>query len=492
MMSHSNVEGRAPLGKLVSAVGGPFAGALLWFLFHPQYGGFGDFSGPGAGTIGLLGWMALWWTLQPVDLAVTSLLPVVVLPLIGAGKGSAVLAPYANEVIFLFAGGCVLSLALERHGIAARLLQSVTGVVGTSPRKLMLGFLGVAALLSAFISNTATVAMLLPMVLVTISAVECGNASLPPTAPALRSFRSGLLLAVAYGATIGGVMTVLGSPPNPIAAEWINRYSQENPGTRGMGFVRWMSFGVPVGVATLAAAALVLHVNLPMNGLASAATDEVAKHKRISRGGWITLAVFVAALVGWIGVPLARAAGVSMPPVTDGSVAVVAAILLLALPEQRTSGTRIVPVQMLSHLPWGVFILFGGGLSLADAMDRTGVSKSIAQVASSLGSLPPWAILTLLVATLLIASEVASNTALTATAVPIVGPLAVGLGMPADQMVIATALAASLAFALPVGTPPNALVFSTGKLPFGDMMRVGIQLNICAVIIITLACLLLL
>ena len=140
----------------------------------------------------------------------------------------------------------------------------------------------------------------------------------------------------------------------------------------------------------------------------------------------------------------------------------------------------------------GVFILFGGGLSLADAMDRTGVSKSIAQVASSLGSLPPWAILTLLVATLLIASEVASNTALTATAVPIVGPLAVGLGMPADQMVIATALAASLAFALPVGTPPNALVFSTGKLPVGDMMRVGIQLNICAVIIITLACLLLL
>jgi len=436
--------------------------------------------------------MALWWALQPVDLAVTSLLPVVVLPLIGAGKGSAVLAPYANELIFLFAGGCVLSLALERHGIAARLLHSVIGVVGTSPRRLMFGFLGVAVILSAFISNTATVAMLLPMVLATISAVERGNASLPPTAPPLRNFSSGLLLAVAYGATIGGVMTVLGSPPNPIAAEWINRHAQENPGTRGMDFVRWMSFGVPVGLATLAAAALVLSVNLPMRGLASAATDELAKHKRISRGGWITLAVFGAALLGWIGVPLARAVGVPMPPFTDGSVAVLAAILLLALPEPQTSGTRIVPVQMLSQLPWGVFILFGGGLSLADAMDRTGVSQSIAQVASSLGSLPPWAILTLLVAALLIASEVASNTALTATAVPIVGPLAVGLGMPADQMVIATALAASLAFALPVGTAPNALVFSTGRLPVGHMMRVGVQLNVCAVIIITVACLLLL
>jgi len=492
-MATNAAERRGRSGRLWTAAAGPMVGALLWFLFHPHFGGFGDFTEPAAGTIGLLGWMALWWALQPVDLAVTSLLPVVVLPLIGAGKGNAVLAPYANELIFLFAGGCVLSLALERHGIAARLLRSVIAVVGPSPPGLMLGFLCVSALVSAFVSNTATVAMLLPMVLATIAAVERGNASLPPTAPALRNFGSGLLLAVAYGATIGGVMTVLGSPPNPIAAEWINRYAQDHPGTRGVDFVRWVSFGAPVGVATLVAAALVLRANLPVRGLAPAAIGgQQPVQDRISRGGWITLAVFLVALLGWIGVPLARAAGVPMPPLTDGAVAVLAAILLLALPEPGTSGTRIVPVQMLGRLPWGVFILFGGGLSLADAMDRTGVSQSIAQSASSLVALPPWAILLLLVSTLLIASEVASNTALTATAVPIVGPLAVGLGMPADQMVVAAALAASLAFALPVGTAPNAMVFSTGKLPIGHMMRVGIQLNICAAIIITVACLLLL
>jgi len=479
--------------RCVVAVSGPLLGGLLWFLFHPHYGGFGSFSEPAAGTIGLLGWMALWWALQPVDLAVTSLLPVVVLPLIGAGKGTAVLAPYANELIFLFAGGCVLSLALERHGIAARLLRYVIGIVGTTPQRLLLGFLCVSALLSAFVSNTATVAMLLPMVMATIAAVERGNASVPPTASALRNFGSGLLLAVAWGATIGGVMTVLGSPPNPIAAEWINQYAREHPGTREMDFIRWVSFGVPVGIATLLAASLVLRANLPLDGLAPAPIDGFGREPgRISRGGWITLAVFVLALIGWIGVPLARAAGVPMPPLTDGAVAVLAAILLLALPEPGTPGTRIVPVEMLGRLPWGVFILFGGGLSLADAMDRTGVSQSIAQTASSLAALPPWAILFLLVSTLLIASEVASNTALTATAVPIVGPLAVGLGMPADQMVVAAALAASLAFALPVGTAPNAMVFSTGKLPIGHMMRIGIQLNICAAIIITLACLLLL
>jgi len=479
--------------KCVVAVSGPMLGGLLWVLFHPQHGGLGDFTEPAAGTIGLLGWMALWWAFQPVDLAVTSLLPVVVLPLIGAGKGSAVLAPYANELIFLFAGGCVLSLALERHGIAARLLRSVIAIVGTKPRGLMIGFLCVSALLSAFVSNTATVAMLFPMALATIAAVERGNASLPPTSMALRNFSSGLLLALAYGATIGGVMTVLGSPPNPIAAEWINRYAQDHPSTRGMDFVRWVSFGVPVGVATLVAAILVLRANCPVQGLAPASIDGLQPATRaISRGGWITLAVFVVALLGWIGVPLARAAGVPMPPITDGSVAVLAAILLLALPESAASGTRIVPVQLLGKLPWGVFILFGGGLCLADAMDRTGVSHAIAQSATALVSLPPWVILFLLVSTLVIASEVASNTALTATAVPIVGPLAVGLGMPADQMVIAAALAASLAFALPVGTAPNAMVFSTGKLPIGHMMRVGIQLNICAAVIITVACMLLL
>lgn len=491
----STLSARVPGGprKLAAALAGPTLAGVLWIMFHPQYGGVGDFTAPAAGTIGLLGWMALWWAFQPVDLAVTSLLPVVVLPLVDAGKGTVVLAPYANELIFLFAGGCVLSLALERHGIAARLLRSVIAVVGTTPRRLMLGFLCVSALLSAFVSNTATVAMLLPMVLATIAAVERGNASLPTTSPALRNFTSGLLLAVAYGATIGGVMTVLGSPPNPIAAEWINRNAQEHPGMRGMDFIRWISFGVPVGIVTLAAAAFLLRANLPLHGLAPAAIAGLHhKEDRISRGGWITIAVFVLALLGWIGVPLARTAGVPMPPITDGSVAVLAATLLLALPEPATSGTRIVPVQMLGSLPWGVFILFGGGLSLADAMDRTGVSQSIAQSASALADLPPWAILSLLVATLLLASEVASNTALTATAVPIVGPLAVGLGMPADQMVVAAALAASLAFALPVGTAPNALVFASGKLPVGHMMRIGIQLNIAAAIIITVACLLLL
>ncbi|NBX36820.1 MAG: DASS family sodium-coupled anion symporter [Planctomycetes bacterium] len=491
MMASADGIGKGAF-RTVAVAAGPTLGAVLWFMFHPQHGGWGSFTEPAAGTIGLLGWMALWWASQCVDLAVTSLLPVVVLPMIGAGKGSAILAPYANELIFLFAGGCVLSLALERHGIAARLLRSVIAIVGSSPQGLTLGFLVVSALVSAVVSNTATVAMLLPMVLATIHAVERGNSSMPTTALPLRNFRSAVMLSIAYGASIGGVMTVLGSPPNPIAAEWINRYSQEHPGTKGMDFVRWLTFGVPVALVTLVAAFLVLRANLPLRELAPAALDEPsARRGSISRGGWATLAVFVIALVGWIGVPLARSAGVPMPPLTDGSVAVLAAILLLALPEPGAGGVRIVPIQMLGQLPWGVFILFGGGLCLADAMDRTGVSQSIAQSASSLGALPPWAILFLLVATLLIASEVASNTALTATAVPIVGPLAVGLGMPADQMVVAAALAASLAFALPVGTAPNAMVFSTGKLPAEHMMRVGLQLNACAMIIITLACLLL-
>jgi sodium-dependent dicarboxylate transporter 2/3/5 len=438
----------------------------------------------------MLIWMAIWWATQAVSLALTGLLPIVVFPLAGIASISVVLAPYVNDVIFLFAGGCVIAFAIERHGLGERFTSLVLSRAGHSPGRVIAGFMVATAFVSAWVSNTAATAMMLPLAMAAIAwfagaqAVGAGEGQQPDPKP-MQQFRQAVLLAVAYGASIGGAMTLLGSPPNPIAAEWI----RESGGD--MTFARWASFGVPLGVAMVAASLAAFRVLFPCDGLRAPASDAEAFRDRapMTRAAWITLAVFACAAAAWIAAPLlAPSLGVR---VRDGQIAVAAALVLLVVPGGDGRAQGVVPLPQLRRLPIGVFVLFGGGLALADAMQRTGVSEAIASSLAALPAMPAPLLVLLVVVVMVFASEIASNTALAATAVPIVGAMASGLGIPPDRLVIAAALGASYAFMLPVGTPPNAIVFATGCVPVRSMLRAGLVLNIISSGLVTLVCLLL-
>ncbi len=468
--------------RVTTFIGGPLIGCALWILFRPDAEIPGAFNEAGSIVLGLLAWMAIWWATNTVDLAVTGLLPVIVLPLTGAVPSDKVLAPYANDIIFLFGGGCVLGMAIERHGLGERLLKLVIGLVGAAPSRVIAAFLLVSALVSAWVSNTATTLMLLPLATACLALYSRGIDRKGPHGKALANFEKAVLLAVGYGATIGGAITILGSPPNPVAAEWI----RANGGN--MSFLRWVSIGLPAAVLMMIAAQLIFRKMFPVAGLPLPVQENAGcAAPKLTRAAWVTIVVFVMAVALWIGAPFLKSA---TPPLIlrDGMIAIAAAFVLFVIPAARGKAEAIVPWSLTSKMPWGVFILVGGGLSLAEAMQSTGVSQAIAGTMSGIGAVPTVIVLLVIVTTLVFASELASNVALTATAVPIVGALAPGLGIPPDKLVVASALGASFAFMLPVGTPPNAIIYATEKVSVRDMMRVGFVLNLVAIVVVTLVC----
>ena len=473
--------------RLVTLVLGPVVGFFLWLTFRPAGQVVDGNAGAAAIVIGLLGWMAIWWATQTVDLAITGLLPVVILPVLGASKAEQVLAPYANDVIFLFAGGCILGIAIQRHGLGLKFLKIAIRIIGDSPNRIIAAFLLVTALVSAWVSNTATAAMMLPLGMAAIAIYSNAENADSASSKAISNFQRAILLSIAYGASIGGVMTVLGSPPNPIGVEWINA----NGGK--MDFVKWASIGVPTGILMMIAAQVIFIWAFPLHGLPRPKGELQVDRKGtgLSRAAKLTLLVFVMAVITWVCAPYIK----SVVPdliLKDGVIAIAAALALFIIPAARGSSQAIVPWSETGKLPWGVFILFGGGLSLAEAMQRTGVSQMIAQSVTGIGGMPEPLVIAIVAAVMIFASEIASNTALAATAVPIVGAMAPGLGIAPEKLVITAVLGASLAFMLPVGTPPNALVFSTGLVPMREMLRVGFVLNLCAIVVITLVCSLLL
>ncbi len=474
--------------RIAALIAGPAMGVVLWMLCEPARGADGlpvagsPFSPQGAIVMGLLAWMAIWWATQAVELGVTALLPVVFLPLLGVASVEKTLSPFANDLIFLFGGGCIIGLAIERHGLGERLLHWVLAKIGRSPGRVIVAFLIVTASISAWVSNTATTLMMLPLAMAALALYSRGIDRNGHHGRALANFEKGVLLSVCYGATIGGVITLLGSAPNPIAAEWIRASGGS------MSFLRWSSVALPIAVLMMAVAVVVFRVMLPTRGLPVPSHDPAARDPvPMTRAAWVTIAVFALAVVGWIGGPFVKEAWPAIQ-IRDGLVGIVAAMLLLTIPAAKGSATAVVPWSKLERVPWGVFIVFGGGLSLADAMQATGVSKTVAMWVAGMGSVPEIVAIGAVVAALVFSSEIASNTALTATAVPIVGAVAPGLGVGSDTLVVAAAMGASLAFMLPVGTPPNALVYATGRVGVRDMLRVGLVLNIASIIISTIVC----
>ncbi len=470
--------------RLPALVAGPVLALVVFSMLAPggrEAAGAASLLGrDGAIVLGLLCWMATWWLFQAVPIPVTALLPVAVLPFLGVTRFGDAAAPYASDVIFLFAGGCLLATAIDRHGLGRRFAGAILSVAGRKPSAIVAAFIVVTALLSSVVSNTATVAIVLPLAIGAIAYVDRHTVAVPGRSVPTGRFALCLLLAVAYAANIGGCLTIVGSPPNAIGAKLLS----EATGTP-ISFLGWMRFGGPVVLVMLPLMwALLTMVLLPLRDLEIEATEGPAFEPGppMARESWFTLAVFLATVAAWVTRPLWPG---EIASIGDWGIATISALVLLCVP-MRASGDAALRASDLAKLPWGVFILFGGGISLAEAMKVHGVDAYLGSLFTGLEGLPPWLVIATVVAAVVFLTEVTSNTAVASAVIPVLIVLGDALGIPAAELALTVAVAASLAFMLPVGTPPNALVYSTGLVPVGAMIRAGIVLNLVSIVVLTL------
>jgi sodium-dependent dicarboxylate transporter 2/3/5 len=492
-------------------VGGPLLGLLTLWLLPDSYTGVEElpveFTLAGRMTLAVMVWMATWWLTEAIDIAATALLPLVLFPLTGVLDMKSAAAPYANPLIFLFMGGFLIALAMQRWGVAERLALLILGLAGSRATHVVGGFMAATALLSMFVSNTATTAILLPIGLSVIALAESRGTTVGAprarTAGAAKNFGTCLLLAIAYSASIGGLATIIGTPPNAFLVTFVrdtvaSGYRQE------ISFARWLSIGFPLTAVFLPLVWLLLTRvlfpvgNVRLEGGASYVRERLDALGRPGRGERIVLVVFSLTALSWILRPLIQRielpfAGGRLRPFagwSDAGIAMTGALLLFALPVSAKRHEFALDWSAARRLPWGVLILFGGGLSLAAAVTSTGVAAYIGNLVVGMPRMPP-ALLVLVVATLVIfLTELTSNTATTATLLPILAAVAPGLGVHPYLLIFPAALAASCAFMMPVATPPNAIVFASGRVTIPQMCRAGLALNLIGVVLVTLLTLL--
>jgi len=440
-----------------------------------------------AAAVGL--WMAVWWATEAIPVPVTAFLPLVVFEPLGISSMRDAAAPYANPTIFLFMGGFIMALTLERWDLHRRIALAILDRTGTDGRRLIGGFMLVCALLSMWMTNTSTTMMLLPIVL-SIAVVIREN--VPDLSDKCKhDFQIAILLGLAYSASIGGLATLIGTPPNALLMGFMaENYDIE------ISFARWMLVGIPVSFVMLPIAWVVLTrflyaVNIP-------ASDAVRNHLhelREEMGAMSTAEKRVAVIFGtlifsWMfRRPVTEFLGIT--GVSDAGIVMTVAILLFMLPSGNSDQPRLMTWEDVTRLPWGVLILFGGGLSLAAAVSDSGLALWLGEQLAPLNAWGTAVLVIAAVALVIFLTELTSNLATTATLLPVMGAIAVQAGLPPIVLTVPITIAASCAFMLPVATPPNAIVFSTGAISIPQMVRAGVFLNLIGVVIVSISALVL-
>lgn len=433
-------------------------------------------------------WMAIWWATEAIPVAATALLPLVLLDPLGIATIGEAAAPYANPTIYLFLGGFVMALALERWDLHRRIALTVIDRVGTDGRRLIGGFMFICAVLSMWMTNTSTTMMLLPIV-ISVARVIRENVS-DLSEQSSRNFEIAILLGLAYAASIGGLATLIGTPPNAL----LMGFMAENYGVE-ISFARWMLVGVPVSFIMLPVAWFVLTRFLfPVDIPATAAVRDHLHHLRRELGMMSpaekrVAVLFVLLVLSWmLKQPVTEALGMS--GVSDAGIVLTVALLLFVLPSGDGKQPRLMVWEDLARLPWGVLILFGGGLSLAAAVNDSGLALWLGK---QLAPLNAWGSVVLVLASVTLViflTELTSNLATAATLLPVMAAIAVQAGVSPILLTVPVTIAASCAFMLPVATPPNAIVFSTGAISIPQMIRAGIFLNLIGIVIVTVVSLL--
>lgn len=483
--------------KLIPLILGPLVALLFYFILPEQYitsaGVSETFSHAARACAAIVLWMAIWWFTEAVPIAVTSLLPIVLFPLFGVMGSSDTLKEYANGTIFLFLGGFLIAAGIARWHLDRRIALLTIRIVGTKPQQIILGLLLSTSFISAWVSNTATAAMMVPIALAVLKVVRSTREDLPIDR-AEHNFGVCVLLAVAYGASLGGVLTLIGTPPNGIFARFV-----EQTYNVPVSFIDWMLIALPIVVVMIVATQLLMTKVLfrelvsELPGGKDWVMHEYSKLGPMSRGEKIVLTVFMTAALLWCFGPVIRGIQIGdmtpFKPLSDTVIAMGAGIILFIIPVDYKRGVHALDWSSASDtVAWDVLLLFGGGLSMAAAIQKTGLADIIGAQATFLSSLPEVAAISGLTTLTVFASEFTSNTALAATMMPLVAAVANSIGMHPEALLVATTFGASLAFMMPVGTPPNAIIFGTGRIRIAEMIRAGFWLNVCGIVVVTIIC----
>jgi len=466
----------------VGLVGGPLLFAAMLALPPPD-------------GMALLAWrtaavgalMAVWWVSEAIPIAATALVPIVLFPMLGVASVGTATAPYANPAIYLFLGGFLMAMALEGCGLHRRMALAVLAVAGTRPANLILGFMAATAFISMWVSNSATVVMMLPMATSVVALARGGEE--PAGELARPHFEVALLLGIAYAGNIGGLGTLIGTPPNALLAGFM----AETYGVQ-IGFGQWMLLGVPIVAISLPFTWLLLTKWLhpvgrdPIAGGAAMLDAERQRLGAMSRAEWTVAAITALTAAAWVIRPLLERA---VPALTDAGIAITGSVLMFVVPLRWRPLRAALTWTQAERLPWAVLILFGGGLSLAAAIQDTGLAVWVGSALGALAGWPPFVVILTVTAVVVFLTELTSNTATAAAFLPVVASLAVGIGTDPLLLAIPTALAASCAFMMPVATPPNAIVYGTGALTIPQMARAGLWLNLFFVALLPVAVVLL-
>ena len=460
----------------IGLVPGPVVALTLLALFDPA-----GLPPEGTRTAALAALMAIWWATEAAPMAVTAFLPMVLLPFMDVMPIDETAPNYAHPIIWLFFGGFVMALAIEQSGLHRRVALQIFRFAGMNGRSLVAGFMAASALISMWISNTSTALMLLPIAMSVIVVIRdtIGEMSTKQRG----DFETALLLGLAYGATLGGVATLVGTPPNAFMAGFL----QDNYGIE-IDFRRWMLVGVPVTLIMLPLTWVLLtrvvfkvgfratdNAKAQLGNLTNDIGKPTSAEKRVT-------ALFVLLVTGWI-LREQIAALTGIEALSDSGVAMAIALAAFVIPAGSKSGA-LVSWEDTRNLPWGVLILFGGGLALAGAMTDSGLTEWIGKSLAPLGTINVAILVIAATALVIFLTELTSNLATTATFLPVMAAVAVETGQDPLIFVIPVTLAASCAFMLPVATPPNAIVFSSGSVSIPRMMRAGVLLNLVGVCVL--------
>jgi len=427
--------------------------------------------------------MAIWWATEAIPVPVTALLPLALFPLLDVVSFKEAALPYANPNIYLFLGGFMLALAIERSGLHKRMALRMIIASGSDGSKLTGGFMLVAALISMFVMNTSTTLMLLPIGLAVCSVVST-------TIPGISSsetkfFDTALMLGIAYAATIGGMSTLVGTAPNIVfSAFMLETYNVE------ISMSDWMTLGVPLAAIMLFSAWVVLTKFVFQTSFVTTNETKTYLKEMLIDLGPLTKdeikisIIFALTAFAWITRSILDNYEM-FSGLTDAGIAIISAILLFIIPSSTHKG-ELLNWEKSNELPWGLLILFGGGLSIAAQINSSGLGIWIGEGLSVLGSVPPIFLILAVASLIIFLTEITSNVATTSTFLPVFGAVAAGIGILPVSLTVPVCLAASCAFMLPVATPPNAIVYGSGKFTIATMMRAGFVLNIIGIVVVTL------
>lgn len=447
-----------------------------------------DLIAPGATTVMAVGvFMITWWITEAVPNPVAALLPLILFPALGVMSMSESAAPFANPAIFLFMGGFLIALALEKHKLHERIAINLIRITGTSGNGIILGFTLSSGLISMWISNTATALMMLP---IGVSVIQLLRRKDSPAGEDLskgeKNFALGLMLSIGYAASLGGMATIIGTPPNVVFAGFAKEFYNQD-----ISFFRWMIIGVPLSLITLFACYwMITRLLFPNNlskveGSEALIADKLAELGPMRKEEKLTLMVFGLTSFFWIfqqGLNSLFGAEIF----NDTNIGVTGGVLMFLVPIDFRKGEFLISWDDTRRLPWGILILFGGGICLAKGMESTGIIKGIGDSIAGLEGIAIWQMMLLLTLTSVVLTEFMSNVALVTIFVPVVFGISKGLNFDPYILALPVTFAASCAFMFPISTPPNAIVFSSGHIQMKDMIKGGIVLDVLCMIIIFL------